>query len=72
MRQHSRLNPLTRSARTPTEETSDWGKKRIFGLDADLEEKGSEKEVKDAGLMRTEGKDYVMQDGDVVVFRFNV
>ena len=28
--------------------------------------------VKEAGLLRSEGKDYVMQDGDVVVFRFNV
>ena len=28
--------------------------------------------VKEAGLLRSEGKDYVMQDGDIVVFRFNV
>jgi ribosome-binding ATPase YchF (GTP1/OBG family) len=27
---------------------------------------------KEKGLIRSEGKDYVMQDGDVVVFRFNV
>jgi len=33
---------------------------------------GSEKAVKDAGLMRSEGKDYVMQEGDIVLFRFNV
>lgn len=38
----------------------------------DLARLGSEKAVKEAGLMRTEGKDYVMQDGDVVEFRFNV
>mgnify|MGYP000028599160 FL=1 len=38
----------------------------------DLAKLGSEKAVKEAGLMRTEGKDYVMQDGDVVEFRFNV
>ena len=38
----------------------------------DLAEKGSEKAVREAGLMRTEGKDYVMQEGDVVEFRFNV
>ncbi len=38
----------------------------------DLVRLGSEKAVKEAGLMRTEGKDYVMQDGDVVEFRFNV
>lgn len=28
--------------------------------------------VKESGLLRSEGKDYVMQDGDIVVFRFNV
>ena len=28
--------------------------------------------VKEAGLLRSEGKDYVMQDGDIVLFRFNV
>jgi ribosome-binding ATPase len=28
--------------------------------------------VKDAGLLRVEGRDYVMQEGDVVTFRFNV
>ncbi len=38
----------------------------------DLVAKGSEKAMKEAGLMRSEGKDYVMQDGDVVHFRFNV
>lgn len=35
-------------------------------------ELGSEKAVKDAGKMRQEGKDYVVQDGDVMLFRFNV
>ena len=38
----------------------------------DLVRLGSEKAVKEAGLMRTEGKDYVMRDGDVVEFKFNV
>ncbi len=33
---------------------------------------GSEKAAKEAGKMRLEGKDYVMQDGDIVYFRFNV
>ena len=33
---------------------------------------GSEAAVKEAGKMHIEGKDYVMQDGDIVVFRFNV
>lgn len=38
----------------------------------DLVTAGSEQAAKTAGNMRTEGKDYVMQPGDVVEFRFNV
>lgn len=37
-----------------------------------LLEIGSEKAARDAGKIRSEGKDYVVQDGDVIVFRFNV
>ncbi|MFN3944356.1 MAG: redox-regulated ATPase YchF [Allosphingosinicella sp.] len=33
---------------------------------------GGEAGAKDAGKMRAEGKDYVVQDGDVMLFRFNV
>ena len=35
-------------------------------------EHGSDAAVRAAGLMRSEGKDYVVQDGDVILFRFNV
>lgn len=38
----------------------------------DLIEAGSEQAAKQAGKVRTEGKDYIMQPGDVVEFRFNV
>ena len=38
----------------------------------DLKKLGSEKAVKEAGLMRLEGKDYVVKDGDIITFRFNV
>lgn len=38
----------------------------------DLMTAGSEAAAKSAGKMRTEGKEYVMQPGDVVEFRFNV
>jgi GTP-binding protein YchF len=38
----------------------------------DLIAAGSETAAKSAGKMRTEGKDYIMQPGDVVEFRFNV
>ena len=33
---------------------------------------GGENGAKEAGKMRLEGKDYVVQDGDVMHFRFNV
>jgi len=38
----------------------------------DLIEYGSELQVKEAGKARLEGKDYLMQDGDICHFRFNV
>ncbi|MBQ8907142.1 MAG: redox-regulated ATPase YchF [Clostridia bacterium] len=38
----------------------------------DLMREGSMNAVKEKGLLRSEGKEYVMADGDVVLFRFNV
>ena len=38
----------------------------------DLMNYGSEKEVKEHGKLRLEGKEYIMQDGDICHFRFNV
>lgn len=38
----------------------------------DLENYKSEKSVKEAGKLRLEGKEYIMQDGDICYFRFNV
>jgi len=38
----------------------------------DLKQFGTEKAIKEAGRLRSEGKDYVVQDGDVVEFLFNV
>jgi len=38
----------------------------------ELVECGSYNAAKEKGLVRSEGKDYVMKDGDVVLFRFNV
>ena len=42
-----------------------------FSFD-DLQEHGSEKALKAAGKIRLEGKDYIIQDGDIINFRFNV
>jgi len=39
---------------------------------ADLDQKGSEAAVKEYGSMRVEGREYIIEDGDVVFFRFNV
>ncbi len=38
----------------------------------DLMECGTMAAAKEKGLVRSEGKEYVMQDGDIVLFRFNV
>jgi len=46
-------------------------KAEVFSFD-DLKELGSEKTIKAAGKIRLEGKDYIVQDGDIINFRFNV
>ena len=38
----------------------------------DIQSAGSEKALKESGKYRQEGKNYVVQDGDVILFRFNV
>ena len=38
----------------------------------DLMREGSMTAAKEKGLVRSEGKEYIMQDGDIVLFRFNV
>ncbi|MGD0077504.1 MAG: DUF933 domain-containing protein [Sedimentisphaerales bacterium] len=42
-----------------------------FGFD-DIKQLGSEKALKAAGKIRLEGKEYVVRDGDIINFRFNV
>lgn len=46
-------------------------KAEIYHCD-DLFSLGSEQKVKEAGKLRIEGKEYVVKDGDVIHFRFNV
>ncbi len=43
----------------------------VYGVD-DLEQYRNEKAIRDAGKLRVEGKEYVMRDGDVCHFLFNV
>jgi len=38
----------------------------------DLIESGSEANAKAKGVLRSEGKDYIVKEGDVILFRFNV
>lgn len=46
-------------------------KAEVYSID-DLKKYSSEAEIKAAGKYRQEGKDYVVQDGDVIFFKFNV
>jgi ribosome-binding ATPase YchF (GTP1/OBG family) len=46
-------------------------KAEVFSYD-DLIQFGSEAKVKEAGKFRVEGKEYVVKDGDIMHFRFNV
>ena len=46
-------------------------KAEIISFD-DLMKEGSMVAAKEKGLVRSEGKEYIMQDGDIVLFKFNV
>ena len=46
-------------------------KAEVYAFD-DLVKYGTEADIKAAGKYRVEGKEYIMQDGDVVFFKFNV
>ncbi len=46
-------------------------KAEVYSID-DLKKYGSEAEIKAAGKYRQEGKDYIVQDGDCIFFKFNV
>ena len=39
---------------------------------SDLIKFGSEKKVKDAGLSKLQGKEYIVEDGDCIYFHFNI
>jgi len=46
-------------------------KAEVYGY-ADIVSLGSEKAIREAGKLRQEGREYVVQDGDVMFFKFNV
>lgn len=66
---------MARRLRRQPERSTDFEKgfirAEIVAFD-DLMKCGSMAAAKEKGLVRLEGKDYVMQDGDVTLFRFNV
>ena len=47
-------------------------KAEVISYDDFVAADGSYAKVKEEGKMRLEGKDYVMRDGDIVEFKFNV
>ena len=49
----------------------DLSEQRLFAYD-DLIACGSHAAAKEKGLIRLEGKEYVVKDGDIMLFRFNV
>lgn len=47
-------------------------KAEVVSFDDFMKSGGSMVEAKEAGLVRSEGKEYTMKDGDIVLFKFNV
>jgi ribosome-binding ATPase YchF (GTP1/OBG family) len=46
-------------------------KAEVYGFD-DIVKYGSEAKIKEAGKYRVEGRDYIVRDGDVMFFKFNL
>ena len=47
-------------------------KAEVISFDDFMKSSGSMVQAKESGLVRSEGKEYIMQDGDIVLFKFNV
>lgn len=47
-------------------------KAEVISFEDFMKSSGSMNEAREAGLIRSEGKEYVMKDGDIVLFKFNV
>ena len=47
-------------------------KAEVISYEDFMKSNGSMVKAKEAGLIRSEGKEYIMQDGDIVLFKFNV
>lgn len=70
---HVRFNSRVREAAGKIHSDMEEGfiKAEVVGF-SDLERFGSMHEVRNHGLLRTEGKDYIVQDGDIILIKFRV
>lgn len=64
-------NAVTAAGKIHTDIAKGFIRAEIVSFE-DLKELGSMKEAKAKGKVRLEGKDYIVQDGDIINFRFNV
>ena len=74
-REHGRSNRAQKHRRRPARIHTDFERGFIKAEVVnykDLLENGSLAAAREKGLVRMEGKEYVVQDGDVILFRFNV
>ena len=77
-KQETRAWTITRGTKAPqaagkihTDFERGFIRAEVIGYE-ELIECGSMTVAKEKGLVRSEGKEYVMKDGDIVLFRFNV
>jgi len=64
-------NALTAAGKVHTDMAKGFIRVEVVSYD-DFIECGSMKEAKKQGRVRVEGREYIVQDGDIVLFRFNV
>ena len=67
---HKGTSALDAAGKVHTDIKRGFIRAETFGFD-DLKELGSEKALKAAGKIRLEGKEYIVQDGDLIKFRFS-
>lgn len=64
-------NALTAAGKIHSDFARGFIRAECFNYD-DLIQHGSEKQLREKGLLRLEGKEYIVQDGDLLFIRFNV
>ena len=64
-------NALTAASKIHTDFAKGFIKAEVYSYD-DLLKAGSEHSLKESGKLRFEGKDYIVKDGDIIKFHFNI